>query len=789
MDNNLAVYDAQKLEVKNIVCLYTITLSSNIVLNLTPHSNSSQIENLKVGNTTFISIPIEMQDVEYSSSGALNRPTISIGNIEGAFSDVNFGSSTVYDFIIGGKVTKRTTFEKFVDKFNTDFPAGDLESLENNLIILRKEKFIIDRVTNKNIIGVTFELASPYDLHTVKVPGKVIYSGHCPYLYKGARNYVTEPNNSVGGCTWNNQVSTNLSNSQIVANIFMNRYDEYIVRFNEDNFITPIPISETGDETDVSNESIKKGHYYYQENSTKLTQISSSGSLVQNQTVNDYWQALYDIDETEVRFNIHFPNDSSPFWRRIRVYEDYTPNKTFKGYTDKRYNEYVAYRQPDPTNTIPITSTGTTTITSSLGSDFNVNIINITSDIASFSAKEIESIVLYDIDGYRQLSKVQIDSNDPLFGLSKADEFVVVSNVIDADNIEYRIFTLSTQTDFLLDTTFSSTSYGSRDTIYQVAGRSQFYQAATGNLASKSFHQELPSAGSTVWKTGDVCGKALSSCSLRFQGKIVFETPAILAEAENIDLRKIEVPLSSANFESDGEIIISQGYNFLDDTGYVTPYIHNLHRGEFQKLFTSLNTSPGVELIDVESFSNTDLSISPHHGATSFKILNSDLDEKLKTSPVGKLHGQVIGSGNLEYPMTEDETTNYPVATKMQSITFVYEKTSGNKIRLYHVPDLLDITDSIPSIEDTISNGTIVTFSSMSYPLTMRLTFNAPGLQLDASSTISSSHTIDYPIQSIFFNFLNTDVALSEYNNYIATDRATNNVLPFGGYPGTKRFS
>ena len=62
----------------------------------------------------------------------------------------------------------------------------------------------------------------------------------------------------------------------------------------------------------------------------------------------------------------------------------------------------------------------------------------------------------------------------------------------------------------------------------------------------------------------------------------------------------------------------------------------------------------------------------------------------------------------------------------MQSITFVYEKTSGNKIRLYHVPDLLDITDSIPSIEDTISNGTIVTFSSMSYPLTMRLTFNAP---------------------------------------------------------------
>lgn len=788
MDNNLAIYDAQKLEVKNLVCLYTIRVGSNIILNLTPHSNSSQVENLQLGSITFVSLPIQMETVEYSSSGALNRPSITIANIEGAFSNVDFGARAVYDFILGSKVTKRTTFEKFINKFNTDFPTGNLEDLENNLPVLRKETFVLDRVSNKNIIGVTFELASPYDLNTVKLPNKVIYSGYCPYIYKGARNYRSNPTSSIGGCNWNNQVNTNLPNSNVVTNVFMNRHDEYIVRFNEANFITPIPISETGDETDVANETIKKGHYYYSENSSFATQIQSTGSLLEDQPVNDYWQALYDIDAADIDFNTHFPTDSSIFWRRIRVYEDYTPNKTFKAYVDKTRNEYVAFAPIDRDNSIPITSTGLTTIKSSLGSDINVTVINITSEISDFSSEEIDRIILYDNDGVRQLHKIQINLNDPLFGLAQADEFVLVSNVLDRNNIEYRIFTLSTQTNFLLSTNFDVDGrYGAQDIIYQLASRSQFYQAATAERESKSFHQELPSPTSNVWKLGDVCGKALSSCALRFQAKVVYETLQQKAIADQIDLGNIEVPFQASNFESDGEIVISQGYDFLESKGYVTPFIHNISQVEVQKIYKEYNAFPGTELINSDGTNPTSIDIATDISNFSFRVAGAGGSDVLSSSVIGKLHAEKVGQSNAVYPVSKDDGL-YGSRTTMQSLTFVYEKTSPNKIRLYHLQEFLDDSEVLPSVDDAINFGSIVTFSGATFG-TMQIKAERQIMLYYDTIFVSAGHTINYPVQSIFFNFLTNNTVSSEYNSYIATDRATSNSLPFGGFPGTKRFS
>ena len=122
MRSNEANQYAQKLSQKELVVLYTITTPNDIVLNLTPYNQKdANNTSLKLGNIEFTEFPIEMEGTEYSSSGAGNRPKITIGNIEGAFSNVNFASRNVYDEIIGSKVTKRVTFSKYIEKFNQDF--------------------------------------------------------------------------------------------------------------------------------------------------------------------------------------------------------------------------------------------------------------------------------------------------------------------------------------------------------------------------------------------------------------------------------------------------------------------------------------------------------------------------------------------------------------------------------------------------------------------------------------------------------------------------------------------
>ena len=169
---------------------------------------------------------------------------------------------------------------------------------------------------------------------------------------------------------------------------------------------------------------------------------------------------------------------------------------------------------------------------------------------------------------------------------------------------------------------------------------------------------------------------------------------------------------------------------------------------------------------------------------THFRVLDGSTVH-LKDTAIGKLHAVKIGDNPREFPVPADPS-GFAEPAQLESITLAYQKVSGNKIKLFVNDNCVDgLLDSPSTI---INTGTAITFSGVNFG-TMELIFNKL-ITFVGGGTIAAAEKIEYPTQAIFFDFLSTtDSSAEDYNNYIATDRATSISLPFGGFPGTKRFA
>ena len=91
-----------------------------------------------------------LDGVEISSSGAANRPTLTIANVT---SDLKLALGiTEYDELVGHTLVRRQTFENYL-------VGGSDPDQSNPPIELNSVRYKIDRVSNLTNIAVTFELA------------------------------------------------------------------------------------------------------------------------------------------------------------------------------------------------------------------------------------------------------------------------------------------------------------------------------------------------------------------------------------------------------------------------------------------------------------------------------------------------------------------------------------------------------------------------------------------------------------------------------------------------------
>ena len=131
------------------------------------------------GNT-YKSIPLEIDGMEIKGDGTLPRPRLRIANVDGFISEIIQGR----DDFVGLQIIRRRIFLKYLDKenfHNNENPFGDPDVNSR----FPDDKFIINQKTAEDKNAIEFELVSPLEMATVKLPSRHVISNYCNWVYRG----------------------------------------------------------------------------------------------------------------------------------------------------------------------------------------------------------------------------------------------------------------------------------------------------------------------------------------------------------------------------------------------------------------------------------------------------------------------------------------------------------------------------------------------------------------------------------------------------------------------------
>ena len=260
-------------------------------------------------------IPILAEGFDISSDGAYSRPTITIGNIGNSFSG-EIAAGLDYEDLLGKRITRIMTFGKYL--------VGGASDNENAPgVHLPKIVYIIDRIVEKNILQVTFELASPFDLAGVTLPRRTVVGGACTWRYQDGRKSIARENR-VGACTWEGGEG----NTTTGTPVFVNSEDEYIMNFD--------PSTATLFASIVVN-----GIYYttkVHDNGNKLgtvVKLNDNGTTTDAFDEKEFWQAVSSAGGV--------PGYANGAYRRVHPYSTWNNSTVYNGYSDPRLNDYVTH--------------------------------------------------------------------------------------------------------------------------------------------------------------------------------------------------------------------------------------------------------------------------------------------------------------------------------------------------------------------------------------------------------------------------------------------------------------
>ena len=121
---------------------------------------------------TYEPLPILSAGYDRNTNGQIAQPTLTVANVLGTFTQV----VRSYDDLVGGKVTRRRTLQKYLD----GSPQAD--TLQEFPIDI----FYIERKTQETALTITWQLGSILDLEGVRLPRRVITQNLCLWKYRGS---------------------------------------------------------------------------------------------------------------------------------------------------------------------------------------------------------------------------------------------------------------------------------------------------------------------------------------------------------------------------------------------------------------------------------------------------------------------------------------------------------------------------------------------------------------------------------------------------------------------------
>jgi lambda family phage minor tail protein L len=153
--------------------------------------NAAVTGNITWNGQAYVRLPIEATGFDYTSTGSLPRPTLTVSNIGTSITALllQVNMITAGNDLGGAKVVRIRTLKKYLDGEAGADPHAKFPD----------EIWYVDRKSNENRAVVEFELASKFDLAGVMLPRRQIIANVCQWQYRSGECGYT------GSNYWNTQ--------------------------------------------------------------------------------------------------------------------------------------------------------------------------------------------------------------------------------------------------------------------------------------------------------------------------------------------------------------------------------------------------------------------------------------------------------------------------------------------------------------------------------------------------------------------------------------------------------
>lgn len=120
--------------------------------------------------------PVQFGGVEISGSNKLPTPKVRFANVDGGMTDL----SRDFDDLIGFRLIRIRTYGKFLLKLgDTPRPGADKNAH------FTPDTWYFNRKIEESKLGVSYELASIFDVEGLSIPKRRLYTNFCPFAYRG----------------------------------------------------------------------------------------------------------------------------------------------------------------------------------------------------------------------------------------------------------------------------------------------------------------------------------------------------------------------------------------------------------------------------------------------------------------------------------------------------------------------------------------------------------------------------------------------------------------------------
>jgi lambda family phage minor tail protein L len=128
----------------------------------------------------YISLPIEVEEIEAKADGTMPRPRLRVANAKGALSKV----ISSYEDLVGLKLRRKRTYLKYLDAANfvgSENPYG-IPDIDSHF---PDDVFIVNQKLSETPEALEFELASPLEMENVMLPARQVQADSCSFSYRG----------------------------------------------------------------------------------------------------------------------------------------------------------------------------------------------------------------------------------------------------------------------------------------------------------------------------------------------------------------------------------------------------------------------------------------------------------------------------------------------------------------------------------------------------------------------------------------------------------------------------